>query len=55
MSAIFMGSLIGAIFESFIIDQLLPLYNPFPAPRSVIIMDNALVHYKAQDQIIEAY
>ena len=53
-SATFMGSLTGAMFESFIIDQLLPLCNPFPAPRSVIIMDNASVHHEAQDRIIEA-
>jgi hypothetical protein len=48
-STTFIGTLIGAIFESFIIDQLLPLCNPFPAPRSVIIMDNASVHHEAQD------
>jgi hypothetical protein len=54
-SVTFMGSLTGAIFEDFIIEQLLPLCNPFPAPRSVIIMDNASVYYESQDRIIEAY
>jgi hypothetical protein len=54
-STIFIGTLTGAIFESFIIEQLLPLYNPFPAPRSVIIMDNTSVYYELQDRIIEAY
>ena len=48
-SATFIGSLTGAMFESFIINQLLPLCNPFPAPRSVIIMDNVSVHHEAQD------
>jgi transposase len=55
MSTTFMGTLIGAIFESFIIEQLLPFCNPFPAPRSVIIMDNASVYYESQDRIIKAY
>jgi transposase len=53
-SVTFIGSLTGAIFEDFIIEQLLPLCNPFPAPRSVIIIDNASVHYELQDRIIEA-
>ncbi len=49
----FYGTCTGQIFENFIIEQLLPLYNPYPGPCSVIIMDNALVHYSNQDRIIK--
>jgi transposase len=35
-STTFKGTLSGPMFEDFIIDQLLPLCNPFPGPRSVI-------------------
>jgi hypothetical protein len=34
------------IFKGFIINQVLPLYNPYPNPRLVIILDNILVYYK---------
>lgn len=43
-SQTFYGTCDGEIFESFIIDRLLPLCNPFPGPRSVIVMDNASIH-----------
>jgi hypothetical protein len=36
----------GDIFKGFIINQVLPLYNLYPNPRSVIILDNALIYYK---------
>jgi transposase len=49
----FYGTCTGQIFENFIIEQLLPLCNPYPGPRSVIIMDNASVHHSNQDRIIE--
>jgi transposase len=42
---VFDGTCDGDIFEGFIIDQVVPLYNPYPGPRSVIILDNASVHY----------
>ncbi|PMD26204.1 hypothetical protein NA56DRAFT_555075, partial [Hyaloscypha hepaticicola] len=32
------------IFEDFIIDKLLPLYNLYPGPRLVIIIDNISVY-----------
>jgi hypothetical protein len=38
----------GDIFKGFIINQVLPLCNPYPNPRSVIILDNALIYYKNQ-------
>jgi DDE superfamily endonuclease len=34
-----------AAFESFLESKVLPKCNPFPAKNSVIIMDNASVHY----------
>ncbi len=34
----------GEAFFRWLADKLLPLCSPFPAPRSVIIMDNASVH-----------
>jgi transposase len=50
----FYGTCTGVIFEDFIIDELLPLCNPYPGPRSVIIMDNASVHHSRQEVIITA-
>jgi hypothetical protein len=41
----FYGTYTGQIFENFIIKQLLPLYNPYPSPRLVIIINNALIYY----------
>lgn len=49
----FYGTCTGELFESFIIDELLPLCNPFPGPRSVIVMDNASVHHDRQEYICE--
>jgi hypothetical protein len=36
------------IFKGFIINKVVPLYNPYPNPRLVIILDNTLVYYKNQ-------
>jgi transposase len=44
LSRIFQGSTDGTMFENFI-EQLLHHCNPFPQPRSVIIMDNASFHH----------
>ena len=38
------GSYTIESFEDFIENQLLPLCNPFPLPRSIIAMDNAPIH-----------
>ena len=38
------GSFTKELFEDFMREKLLPLCNPFPGPRSVIIMDNAPIH-----------
>jgi transposase len=50
----FSGTCNGEIFRDFIIDDLLPLCNPYPHPRSVIVMDNASVHYTFRAEIEEA-
>ena len=34
------------IFKGFIINKVVPLYNLYPNPRLVIILNNALVYYK---------
>ena len=38
----------GDTFLQWVSDELLPLCNPFPGPRSVIIMDNASIHCNAR-------
>jgi hypothetical protein len=48
----FYGTLTGDLFEEFIIDQLLPLYNVYLGPRSIIVIDNALVYYKNKENIL---
>lgn len=40
------GSYNAEMFEKFIQEQVLPLCNPPPLARSVIIMDNAPIHRK---------
>jgi hypothetical protein len=40
----FYSTYIANIFKDFIINNLLPLYNPYLGPRLVIIIDNALVY-----------
>jgi transposase len=47
LSRVFQGSTDGAVFEDFI-EQLLQHCNPFPQPRSVLIMDNAAFHHSAR-------
>ena len=37
------GSFNGDLFASFISDLVLKM-NPFPAPKSVIVMDNCAIH-----------
>jgi hypothetical protein len=38
------GSYTAAFFEEFIENQVLPRCNPFPGPRSIIVIDNAPIH-----------
>ena len=38
------GSYTIESFNDFIENKVLPLCNPFPGPRSIIVMDNAPIH-----------
>jgi transposase len=49
----FKGTCTGDIFEEFIIEQVLPLCNEYPGPRSVIVLDNASVHHSNKVRILE--
>jgi transposase len=50
---VFDGICNADIFEDFVINKVLPLCNPYPNPRSVIILDNASVHYSNRQNIKE--
>lgn len=50
-SRTFEGTSTRDLFEDFIIDELLPICNAYPAPRSVIILDNASIHHSNIDNI----
>lgn len=50
----FEGTCTAAIFEDFIIDQLLPLCNPYSNARSIIVLDNASVHHSRKEFLMEA-
>ncbi len=50
-SITFEGTCTGDIFESFIVDDLLPSMNPYPRERSVLVMDNASIHHSNIDTI----
>jgi transposase len=43
------------IFEGFIINQVVPLCNPYLGPRLIIILDNALVYYINRQNIKDVY
>ena len=40
------------IIEAFLVNHLLPLCNPYPQPRLVIILDNASIYYKNIKEIL---
>lgn len=47
----FTGTCDGDMFEDFLIDELLPLCNAYPAPQSVVILDNASIHHSNIERI----
>lgn len=47
-STTFEGTCTGDIFADFMLDQLLPICNPYPLSRSVVILDNASVHHASK-------
>jgi|SRR5579859_964088 len=38
------GSFTKESFNEFVLEELLPITNPYPGPRSVIVVDNAQIH-----------
>jgi transposase len=52
---VFDGTCDGDIFKGFIINQVVPLCNPYLGPRLVIILDNALVYYINRQNIEDVY
>ncbi|KAI4518010.1 hypothetical protein K523DRAFT_223592, partial [Schizophyllum commune Tattone D] len=48
------GSVDGDEFFDFIITDVLPQMNPYPQPRSVLILDNCAIHKsQALRQVVE--
>ena len=43
------------MFEDFLIDDVLPLCNAYPAPQSIVILDNASIHHSNIDRIQEQF
>ena len=43
-ASVFEGSVTKEIFNDFVKYKVLPHCNPFPAAKSVIVMDNANIH-----------
>ena len=41
---VFKGAVNRDSFNDFIINDVLPQWNPFPGPKSIIVMDNASIH-----------
>ncbi|KAF8835523.1 hypothetical protein BDN67DRAFT_867015, partial [Paxillus ammoniavirescens] len=45
------GSYDTELFNNFIIEKVLPQTNPFPAERSVLLLDNCCIHHN--DELVE--
>ena len=45
---IFQGSITADLFVEFVEERVLPYCNPYPGPRSVLILDNASIHKDAR-------
>src|SRR6266536_2572512 len=54
-SITFEGTCTGDIFESFIVNDVLPSMNRYPEERSVLVIDNALIHHSNIDTIRAVY
>ena len=50
----FEGTCNAAIFEDFILGNVLPIMNRWPGDRSVLVMDNASIHHARIESIKEA-
>ncbi|KAJ7189622.1 hypothetical protein GGX14DRAFT_301647, partial [Mycena pura] len=42
---IFEGSVTKDLFLGFLRDQVAPILNPYPTPRSVVILNNCSIHH----------
>ena len=42
---IIQGSYTIDLFNAFVEEKVLPFCNPYPGPRSILIMDNAKIHH----------
>ncbi|PQE27952.1 transposase protein [Rutstroemia sp. NJR-2017a BBW] len=51
----FQGTCNADLFESFMIDILLPLCNQFPAERSMVVVDNTSIYHANKEAIETAY
>ncbi|KAI7937497.1 hypothetical protein MJO29_014812 [Puccinia striiformis f. sp. tritici] len=50
------GSILRPDFEFFLKNLLLPFMNPFPGPRSVLVMDNCCIHHRGRiEELCEAH
>lgn len=49
------GTCTADIVRDFFLDYLLSKCNPFPQPKSVVILDNASIHHKYKDEILTAF
>jgi transposase len=47
LTCVFQGSIDSTVFEDFI-EQLLPLIDTWPEPKSVLVIDNTSFYYKKQ-------
>ena len=45
---IYQGLITAEIFKLFLEQQVLPYYIPYPRPRSILILDNALIYKLAR-------
>ena len=46
------GSYNSHLFVNFVREKVIPFTNPFPGPRSVLIMDNAAIHHHPVSNIV---
>jgi hypothetical protein len=50
---VFRGAINAKIFEEFIKHDVIPHCNPYPGPKSVIVMDNAGIHISEVPKMCE--
>ena len=48
---VYRGGVTKELFESFILDDVLPKCGRYPGPKSIIVMDNAKIHCDNTDSL----